>query len=110
MTASFGKALQIKPLLSCDETGKLLNVAKIRGKSNVIPTLEKYAKRDAVDPKKNIAFVAHADNAAGAKELRKAIKGMFKEVQICDIGPVIGSHVGSGMLAVVFKGKRNTKS
>ena len=110
LTASFGKALQIKPLLSCDETGKLLNIAKIRGKSNVIPTLEKYAKRDAVDPKKNIAFVAHADNAAGAKELRKAIKGMFKEVQICDIGPVIGSHVGSGMLAVVFKGKRNTKS
>ena len=54
--------------------------------------------------------MAHADNTTGAKELRKAIKGMFKEVQICDIGPVIGSHVGSGMLAVVFKGKRNTKS
>lgn len=107
LTATFGKALQIKPLLSCDETGKLVNVTKVRGKSNVIPTLEKYAKRDAVDSKKNIAFVAHADNLAGAKELRKAIKGMFKEVQICDIGPVIGSHVGSGMLAVVFKGKRN---
>jgi DegV family protein with EDD domain len=107
LTATFGKALQIKPLLSCDETGKLVNVTKVRGKSNVIPALEKYAKRDAVDSKKNIAFVAHADNLAGAKELRKAIKGMFKEVQICDIGPVIGSHVGSGMLAVVFKGKRN---
>lgn len=107
LTATFGKALQIKPLISCDETGKLMNVGKIRGKSNVIPALERYVRRDAVDAKKNIAFVAHADNPEGAKELRKAIKGMFKEVQICDIGPVIGTHVGSGMLATVFIGKRN---
>ena len=107
VAATFGKALQIKPLISCDETGKLMNVGKIRGASNVIPTLVKYAERDAVNPKKSIAFVAHANNPEGAKELRKAIKGKFKEVQICDIGPVIGAHVGSGMLAVVFVGNRN---
>lgn len=107
VTATFGKALQIKPLISVDETGKLINVGKIRGKSNIISTLVKHAERDAIDPKKNIAFVAHADNIEGAKELRKAVKGMFKEVQICDIGPVIGAHVGSGMLAIIFVGKRN---
>lgn len=108
LTATFGKALQIKPLIGADEVGKLVNVGKIRGKSNVIPTLVKYAKRDAdSNSKKQIAFVAHADNIEGAKELRKAVKSMFKEVQICDIGPVIGSHVGSGMLAVVFLGNRN---
>ena len=110
VSATFGKALQIKPLISCDETGKLVSVGKIRGKSNVTPTLEKYVKRDAIDPKKNIAFVAHAANPEGAKELKKAVKGIFKEVQICEIGPVIGSHVGIGMLAVVFKGKRNPVS
>ena len=107
VTATFGKALQIKPLISVDETGKLINVGKIRGKSNIISTLVKHVERDAIEPKKNIAFVAHADNPEGAKELRKAVKGMFKEVQICDIGPVIGSHVGSGMLAIIFVGKRN---
>ena len=110
VAATFGKALQIKPLISCDETGKLMNVGKIRGASNVIPTLVKYAERDAVNPKKSIAFVAHANNPEGAKELRKAIKGKFKEVQICDIGPVIGAHVGSGMLAVVFVGNRNPEA
>ena len=110
LSATFGKALQIKPLISCDETGKLLNVGKIRGASNVIPTIVKHVERDAINPKKSIAFVAHADNPDGAKALRKAIKGMFKEVQICEIGPVIGSHVGSGMLAAVFVGKRNPVS
>ena len=107
VAATFGKALQIKPLISCDEVGKLINVGKIRGKSNVNSTLIKYLKRDGENLKKSTVFVAHADNIEGAKALRNEIKGMCKDVQICDIGPVIGAHVGSGMLAVVFLGKRN---
>ena len=110
VTATFGKALQIKPLISVDDGGHLVNVGKIRGKSNIIPTLVKHFERDGENNKDNVVFVAHADNKEGALELKKAIKGMCKEVQICDIGPVIGSHVGSGMLAIVFLGKRNLKS
>ena len=107
VSATFGKALQIKPLISCDETGKLVNVGKIRGKSNITSTLVKYIKRDGENLKKSTVFIAHADNLEGAKELKKAIRAMCRDVQICDIGPVIGSHVGCGMLALVFQGKRN---
>lgn len=110
VTATFGKALQIKPLISVDDGGHLINVGKIRGKSNIIPSLVKHLERDGENNKDNLVFVAHADNMEGALELKKAIKGMCKEVQICDIGPVIGSHVGSGMLAILFIGKRNLKS
>ncbi len=109
VAATFGKALQIKPLISVDETGKLVNVGKIRGKSNVIPALVEKFKRDSRDMKKEIAFVAHADYPEGAKELKKAVKVLCKRVEICEIGPVIGSHVGSGMLAVLFLGERNLK-
>ena len=109
VAATFGKALQIKPLISVDETGKLVNVGKIRGASNVIPALVERFKRDSKDMKKETAFVAHADNPEGAKELKKAIKGLCKNVIICEIGPVIGSHVGTGMLAVLFLGERNLK-
>ena len=109
VAATFGKALQIKPLISVDETGKLVNVGKIRGASNVIPALVERFKRDSRDMKKETAFVAHADNPEGAKELKKAIKGLCKNVKICEIGPVIGSHVGTGMLAVLFLGERNLK-
>ena len=109
VAATFGKALQIKPLISVDETGKLVNVGKIRGKSNVIPALVERFKRDSRDMKKELCFVAHADNPEGAKELKKAVKGLCKHVEIMEIGPVIGSHVGSGMLAVLFLGERNLK-
>ena len=110
VAATFGKALQIKPLISVDDEGNLVNVAKIRGKSNMIDALVSKFKRDSEEMKKDIAFVAHADNLEGAKELKKAIKGLCKEVKICEIGPVIGSHVGSGMLAVLFLGKRNLQA
>ncbi len=106
VTATFGKALQIKPLIGVDEVGHLFNAGKIRGKSNVIPTLVRHLESEAYDLKNSLVFVAHADNKEGAEELKKTIKGMCKEVQICDIGPVIGTHVGSGMLAVLFLGKR----
>ena len=110
VAATFGKALQIKPLISCDETGKLANVGKIRGKSHVIDTLVKHLKRDGENLKKSTVFIGHANSPEVAKELKKAIKGICKEVQLCEIGPIIGSHVGSGMIAVVFPGKRNLQA
>lgn len=110
VTATFGKALQIKPLIGVDEAGRLFNAGKVRGKSNVIPTLVKHLEAEADDLKNSLVFIAHADNKDGALELQKAVKGMCKETQICDIGPVIGTHVGSGMLAILFIGKRITKA
>ena len=110
VSATFGKALQIKPLLSVDDEGRLVNVAKIRGKSNVVSSLVKHLERDAEDLKNSVVMIAHADNPEGAEELKKAIKGKCKEIIVTSIGPVIGSHVGSGMLAVLFLGARNLKS
>lgn len=110
VTASFGKALQIKPLLSVENDGKLINISRIRGKSNIIPTLVKYFERDGINNKNNTIFIAHANNKAGAEELKKAVKGLCKDVKICNIGPIIGTHVGSGLLAITFFGKRNLKA
>ncbi|MGN0500533.1 MAG: DegV family protein [Ruminococcus sp.] len=110
VAATFGKALQIRPLLSVDDNGKLITVGKVRGASNVINSLVSHLERDAENPKEQTVFIGHADNKEGALELQKRIKGMCKKSIICDIGPVIGSHVGSGMLAILFLGTRNLKS
>ena len=107
LTATFAKALQIKPVLSVDNEGRLVNAGKIRGANNIGGLLIKIMERDAVRYKHQTVFIAHADNIEGAKALRKMIKGMVKEVKVFDIGPVIGTHVGTGMLALVFAGKRN---
>ncbi len=107
VTATFAKALQIKPVISVDEKGKLINVGKIRGTNGVYDALIKKMQRDGKDYKNQTILIGHADNIAGAKELAKRVKPLVKDTMICDIGPVIGTHVGSGMLAILFLGKRN---
>ncbi len=107
VTATFAKALQIKPMLSLDDEGKLVNVGKIRGANNVYDSLIKKMQRDGYEYSKQRVIIGHADNLEGAKELKKKIKSLVKDVEILDIGPVIGTHVGTGMLALTFTGERN---
>lgn len=107
VTATFGKALQIKPMISVDETGKLVTVGKIRGANKVYGELIKKMQRDGENCESQTVVVAHADNRNGAEELAAQLRPLVKEVLIFDIGPVIGAHVGSGMLALLFRGKRN---
>lgn len=107
VTATFAKALQIKPMLSLDDEGKLVNVGKIRGANNVYDSLIKKMQRDGYEYNKQRVIIGHADNLEGAKELKKKIKSLVKDVEILDIGPVIGTHVGTGMLALTFTGERN---
>lgn len=107
VTATFAKALQIKPILTLDDEGKLVNTGKIRGANNVYDALIKKMQRDGFDYAKQTVFIGHADYLEGAKELKKRIKHLVKDAEILDIGPVIGTHVGTGMLALAFTGERN---
>lgn len=106
VTATFAKALNIKPVISVDEWGKLINVGKVRGTNGIYDLLVKKLCQDGEDIKNQTVFIGHADNAQGAKELEKKVKPLVKDTMICDIGPVIGTHVGSGMLAIIFMGVR----
>lgn len=107
VSATFGKALQIKPLLSVDAGGRLKSVGKIRGKNNVNSALYKKLERDGEELDKYPVFITHADNLEGAKNLAEMIKPIAKKVIISDTSPVIGTHTGSGLTAMLFYGTRN---
>lgn len=107
VTATFGKALQIKPLLSVDKNGKLVTVGKIRGTSKTYDTLIEKLKRDGENYCNQTILIGHADAKESALELKERVAPLVKEVIICDIGPVIGTHVGAGMIALTFLGNRN---
>ena len=104
--ATFAKALQIKPLISVDNEGKLVNVGKVRGANNVYDVLIKKLQTYGEDIENQVVLVGHANYPEGAQELKKRVKKMVKDVIICDIGPIIGTHVGAGMLALPFMGQR----
>lgn len=107
LSAAFGKALQIKPLISVDNDGKLIAVAKIRGNMKTYSTLIDRANRDGVNLKEQTVFIAHAECPEKAEKLKEMVVPLVKEVKIFKVGPIIGSHVGQGMFALAFQGERN---
>ena len=99
ISAVFGTALNIKPMLTFDSEGKLKVIDKIRGMkkafSYVLDTLEKAP----MDENKTVVVV-HTDNEAGANELADLLEtrwGVRPKVVI--MGPVIGAHVGPGSVS-----------
>jgi len=64
------------------------------------------AARRVAAPEGQTAFVAHGDAGEDAESLKELLleRVGFRDVVVTEIGPVIGSHVGPGMLAVAFSG------
>lgn len=101
-----GGMLGIKPVLHVDDMGCLINMAKVRGRSQSIKAIAKKYAETATDPANGPYFISHGDCLEDAKALEELIYNEFgnKCTLITEIGPVIGSHAGPGTLALFFPG------
>lgn len=104
--AMLGSALKIKPIISVDEEGKLYVASKVRGNKKG----EEYMIsqiNDTMDDEERTVFVAHGDCEERALALKEKLLANTKaqNIQITKIGPIIGTHTGPGMLAVLFMTK-----
>lgn len=103
--AFLGEALQIKPILYVNKLGKLVAISKqISHKKAMKTMLEYFDKRMLPSEEQKLVAVMHADAYEEAQMLEKALasKYGFSNIEIVDVGPVIGSHVGAGMVAVIM--------
>ncbi len=102
-----GGKLDVKPLLTIDAEGKLTLTGVARGRKKGLKQLaEYYLKRRDVNEPSSQVIIGDADCPKDVERLRELIEkghegALFLE---SSIGPVIGSHVGPGMIAVVFWG------
>lgn len=103
-TAMIGAALNVKPLLSVDKKGKLVNVGKLRGTKKINATFGSKIEADGFETTKYPVLIGHADAKESAEGLAAYLKeqGLIEEAMIADIGPIIGAHVGRGMFALVY--------
>lgn len=102
--AVFGTALSIKPVLTVDEKGKLAVVGKVRGtKKGVNYIIDKFLA-EGRDTQNQTVFIGHTRNKELAEELKKTLidRGLIKDVVVTEIGPIIGTHVGLGFIALTF--------
>lgn len=103
-SAIMGSLANIKPLLWLDATGKLVPLAKIRGRKKALKEVVSQATKSIAH---RTAVVAYANDLEGAEGLKESLleHEMIDEVLIMPLGPVISAHVGPGTLAVFTIGK-----
>lgn len=99
VSAAVGTMLNIKPMITFDEEGKLKVVEKNKGMKKAFARILQHMEKAPMDELK-IAVIVHTNNYAGAEELAKLVEektGVKPLVTI--MGPVIGSHVGPGSVS-----------
>ena len=105
--AMLGSALKIKPIISVNEEGKLYVQDKVRGnKKGVEYMISKI--NETMDDEEHTVFIGHGDAEERARALKEQLEARTKaeNIRITKIGPIIGSHTGPGMLAVLFMKKK----
>ncbi|MDO8848765.1 MAG: DegV family protein [Coriobacteriia bacterium] len=105
--AAAGSLLDVKPLLRVTDDGRLEVKKSIRGRQKSMRTLADLVADRAADPAGQTIAVAHGDCAEDAARLRDMIteRVVVKDILTMEVGAVIGTHTGPGMLAVVFWGE-----
>lgn len=106
-SAFVGTALQIKPLLHVDEQGRLAVMEKPRGRKRAIAAQIARMEQGWQPEISSSIVIGHGDDPAAAAELKEAVEKRFPQakIDVAEIGPIIGSHTGPGMLALVYWGK-----
>ncbi len=111
--AAAGAALDVKPLLSIDTEGKLQLVGVARGRKKGIKQLIDYFEKHADEASgSRYAFLGNADCPKDMQRLKEGLQKLDDGLIFIEssIGPVIGSHVGPGMVAVAFWGADKRES
>ncbi len=102
-----GAALDVKPMLTIDVDGKLALSGVARGRKKGLKLLaDYYAKNVAHNEYDNYVTIGSSDAPKDLQRLRELLEKVDDSIIFIEssIGPVIGSHVGPGMVAVAFWG------
>ncbi len=99
-----GNALNLKPIISCNEDGIYYNIAKVRGRKHSISKTKELALKAIGEHKKIYLAICHGDAQEEAEALKEDI---MKEVD-CEIvafiegqiSPCLGVHTGPGLIGI----------
>ncbi|HEP4772093.1 TPA: DegV family protein [Streptococcus pyogenes] len=105
-SAFLGSLTNIKPLLWIDEEGKLVPIAKIRGRQKAIKEMVAQVEKDIAD---STVIVSYTSDQGSAEKLREELLAHenISDVLMMPLGPVISAHVGPNTLAVFVIGQNS---
>lgn len=108
VSAIAGSMLGIKPVIHVDDEGRLIVIDKVRGRKQSLNAIVDKTLACVGDTVNDYFMVSHADCEEDAKYVAQQVsaKTGIKNYMINYIGPVIGSHTGTGVVALFMMGER----
>ncbi|ASX15065.1 fatty acid-binding protein DegV [Lactobacillus acidophilus] len=106
-SAFIGTMLQIKPILTFNDEGKIVAFDKFRSMKRAVSKVEKLALEKTAElpyRDKLRLFVFHSNDHKQAEEIKQFINENFpnKPVDIAEFSPVIATHLGEKSIAIAW--------
>lgn len=111
--AWLGGMLDVRPILSLDEAGRVIPVDRVRGRENVVPRVLSLLERRLTPRPRVVRFgVAHADAPDVAERVRTALVAAYRprDCFVTLATGVLGTHVGPGAWGVFYQSEDGTPS
>ncbi|HJB46334.1 MAG TPA: DegV family protein [Candidatus Mediterraneibacter surreyensis] len=107
-TAVLGTLVQIKPIIHMDDNGKLQVIGKERGRKRSLNKIVDMAVEQSKGWDNDIIMITHGDCIKDAEYVAKLVREEMgiDNILINNIGTVIGSHTGPGVVAVFCMGNK----
>ncbi|MGM9904556.1 DegV family protein [Enterococcus hirae] len=105
-SATIGSILSVKPIITVDPGGHLINVDKVRGRNKSIQKVVDETIRTIVAPLEQTVYIAYAGDLESAEKAKKLLEEniKMKEVKLYPLGPTVASHTGYGCIAIFSMG------
>lgn len=105
-TAVIGTLVQIKPIIHMDNEGKLQVIGKERGRKKSLNKIVDLAVKQSEGWDNDFIMITHGDCIEDAEYVAKLVREKMgiDNILINNIGTVIGSHTGPGVVAVFCMG------
>ncbi|MDO5712957.1 MAG: DegV family protein [Tissierellia bacterium] len=109
LTAMVTTALNIKPILYVSENGELLPLTKARGMRQSMKEIANLFDKSRLPEFNDQVIISHSLAQKSVDMITPMIQNITGNDKIPSVitSPVIGAHVGTGMLALCFYGRRN---
>ena len=107
LASTMGNLMKVKPIIAIED-GEIANIGKVRGLENVYKLLLDYTEKMLKEQTLETLVIGHTANQETAENLAKDIRSLPKppkKIEIIEIGPGVGTHLGPGGLFISWTGE-----
>lgn len=105
LAAFFGGLIGIKPIITMNQEGKMVSIAKAKGRKSAVESLVKYVDDLGDDIKNHRVVICHTDAPELVELLSNSLKAKYGDdlnIEVIPANPTAGAHCGPNAIGVAF--------